>query len=95
MTEATTITDDLCVHKVRPRKHKRGADLISAVLHSVGCGMTVRTHSANTVGYAKFNAIHLGNSRFRSKQNGSVAAMHTSIISLTFPLFKGMISVNE
>jgi len=42
------------VYEVRPRKDKRGVDLISDVCwHPARCGTANLTASANAVGYAK------------------------------------------
>src|SRR5436305_1608790 len=43
------------IYEVRTRKDKRGFDLISDALPSVGCGTASRMQSAMQIGYAKYH----------------------------------------
>ena len=41
------------VYELRPRKDRRGVDLIRMLCHSVDCGTVNQTQSNNVTGYAK------------------------------------------
>jgi len=46
--------------EIRPRKDKRGFDLIFDGCHSLGCGMATQMQSANAIGYALARLIRGG-----------------------------------